>query len=112
MVIMALLGDIMVINLGIDLIRPFPDLIMRYILAPKAKTQQHMNELFAIPADITLAFRIQLMNKMVVVGLMFSFALYPPRESNPQSPDPLRCMTMLGFDQEIVRLARTGGSPR
>ena len=41
MVIMALLGDIMVINLGIDLIRPFPDLIMRYILAPKAKTQQH-----------------------------------------------------------------------
>ena len=34
-----------------------------------------MNELFAIDAGVTLAFRIQLMNKFLVVGLMFSFAI-------------------------------------
>lgn len=34
-----------------------------------------MNELYAIDADVTLGFRVQLMNKIVVVGLMFSFAI-------------------------------------
>lgn len=34
-----------------------------------------MNELWSIDADVTLGFRVQLMNKIVVVGLMFSFAI-------------------------------------
>jgi hypothetical protein len=34
-----------------------------------------MNELWSIDADVTLGFRVQLMNKIVVVGLIFSFAI-------------------------------------
>jgi len=74
-VLVALVGDTFVINLGMDLFRPVPDLVNRYIFARKAKTQAKMNELWSIDADVTLGFRVQLMNKIVVVGLMFSFAI-------------------------------------
>ena len=33
-----------------------------------------MNELASIPADIFLSFRIQLLNKFLVLGLMYGFA--------------------------------------
>ena len=61
-VTMALVGDLMVINLGVDLIRP-GDLIRRAV-AKKAKTQEMMNELYSVPAEITLSFRMQLMIKV------------------------------------------------
>lgn len=38
-VLVALVGDTFVINLGMDLFRPVPDLVNRYIFARKAKTQ-------------------------------------------------------------------------
>ena len=34
-----------------------------------------MNDLYSIPADITLAFRVQLMNKFLLLGLMYGFAI-------------------------------------
>ena len=55
-IMQALVGDMLVINLGVDFIRPHPDLWQRYVLAPKARTQSKMNEIFEIPADVTLAF--------------------------------------------------------
>ena len=69
----ALLGDLLLINLGFDLWRPHPDLFRRYVLAPRVQTQPMMNETYEVRADVTLAFRIQLMSKMLSVGLMFSF---------------------------------------
>jgi len=38
-VIVALAGDAAVINLGVDLFRPVPDLVHRYVFARRAKTQ-------------------------------------------------------------------------
>ncbi|EOD16068.1 hypothetical protein EMIHUDRAFT_459227 [Emiliania huxleyi CCMP1516] len=74
-VIVALVGDATAINLFIDLVRPVPDLFNRYVLARRAKTQAKMDELWTIDADLTLGFRVQLMNKIVFVGLMFAFAI-------------------------------------
>ena len=74
-VLVALVGDATVINLGMDGLRPVPDLIHRYWFSRRAKTQAKMNELWSIDADVTLGFRVQLMNKIVVLGLMFSFAI-------------------------------------
>ena len=51
------------------------DMVRRRILAPAAKTQARMNELASIPADIFLSFRIQLLNKFLVLGLMYGFAI-------------------------------------
>ena len=70
----ALFGDLFFINFIIDGLRP-PELFLKWILAPRAKTQGRMNELFSIPADITLAMRMQLLNKFLLLGLMFSFAM-------------------------------------
>jgi hypothetical protein len=38
-VLIALVGDTFVINLGMDLFRPVPDLVNRYVFARRAKTQ-------------------------------------------------------------------------
>ena len=73
LIIQALFGDMIIIQLGLDLVRP--DIVVRRKLAKRASTQQRMNELYEVPADVTLAFRIQLMNKLLSVGLMFSFGL-------------------------------------
>ena len=70
----AMLGDLTVICWGIDFVRP-GDLIRRRWLAPRAKTQAKANELHAVEAEITLAFRVQLMNKFLLLGLTFSFAM-------------------------------------
>ena len=60
LIINSLVGDLFVIGVLIDCVRP-PDLLLKFILAPRAKTQGRMNELYSIPADITLALRTQLL---------------------------------------------------
>jgi hypothetical protein len=47
LIVNALIGDIFVICILVDTIRP-QDLFVKYILAPAAKTQGRMNELFSI----------------------------------------------------------------
>jgi len=74
LIINGLIGDLFVICIFVDGIRP-QDVIRRRILAPAAKTQARMNDLATIPADIYLAFRVQLMNKFIVLGLMYGFAI-------------------------------------
>ena len=73
LIINGLIGDLFVICIFVDGVRP-QDVVRRRILAPTAKTQARMNELASIPADIFLSFRIQLLNKFLVLGLMYGFA--------------------------------------
>ena len=73
LIINGLIGDLFVICIFVDGVRP-QDVVRRRILAPAAKTQARMNELASIPADIFLSFRIQLLNKFLVLGLMYGFA--------------------------------------
>mmetsp|Transcript_12631 Transcript_12631/g.37072 ORF Transcript_12631/g.37072 Transcript_12631/m.37072 type:complete len:1152 (+) Transcript_12631:76-3531(+) len=70
----ALLGDILFIQFGMDLVRPF-DLVKKKCFAKRAKTQARMNELYACSADGMLAFRLQILVKVLVLGLFFSFAM-------------------------------------
>lgn len=72
-VLMMILGDLLVVNLGLDLFRP-ADLIRRR-MARFAKTQGQMNELYACPGEGVLPFRLCVMCKSMVVGTMFSFAM-------------------------------------
>ena len=72
LVINVLIGDSIIINLGIDGCRP-DNLIRRYLLAPRAKTQAKMNQLYVTSAEIWLAFRLQLFAKVFLLTLMFSF---------------------------------------
>ena len=74
-VLSALLGDVLVIGLGIDFFRPIPDLMRRYILGRNAQTQAKKNEFWSASGELVIGYRIQLMNKIVWVGLMFSFAI-------------------------------------
>ena len=74
LIVNALIGDLLFIGVVVDGLRP-PDLFVKYFLAPRAKTQGRMNELFSIPADITLSMRMQLLCKFLVLGLMYSFAV-------------------------------------
>ena len=72
-ILTALVGDFLFINLLIDLVRP-DVLLMRRVLAPRARTQRAMNALYKRDADIYVAFRLQLINKMVVVALIYGTA--------------------------------------
>ena len=74
MILNVLVGDLFVINLGIDLGRP-DILIARHVLAKRLHTQRELNQMFAPRADIYLAFRLQLITKFVVVTLLYSTAL-------------------------------------
>ena len=74
MILNVLVGDLFVINLGIDLGRP-DILIARHLLAKRLHTQREMNQMFAPRADIYLAFRLQLITKFIVVTLLYSTAL-------------------------------------
>ena len=60
MILNVLVGDLFVINLGIDLGRP-DILISRHVLArsTRLRTQRELNQMFAPRADIYLAFRLQ-----------------------------------------------------
>ena len=56
-----------VINLGIDGLKP-DVLVRRYLIAPRLKTQAKMNRAYIIDADVQLAFRLQLLAKVLSVG--------------------------------------------
>ena len=76
MVLNVLIGDIFVINLGIDLGQP-GQLITKYLQAPHAKTQRELNSIITSSrnADIYLAFRLQLVVKIIVICLIYSGAI-------------------------------------
>ena len=74
LIINVIVGDTVVINLGIDCLRP-DILVRRYLLAPRKKTQFDMNETYTIDADIWLAFRLQLAAKVILLSMMFSSAI-------------------------------------
>ena len=74
LIINALIGDLVVINLLIDGLKP-EVMIQRYVLTRWAKTQARMDDMWVIPADITLAFRVQLTNKFLLLGMQYSFAI-------------------------------------
>mmetsp|Transcript_13572 Transcript_13572/g.41242 ORF Transcript_13572/g.41242 Transcript_13572/m.41242 type:complete len:456 (-) Transcript_13572:335-1702(-) len=74
MVLNVLIGDTFVINLGIDLVQPGL-LYARHVAAPAATTQREMNAILSPKADIYVAFRLQLVAKLVVITLIYSSAL-------------------------------------
>ena len=74
LIINVVIGDSVIINLGIDGGRP-DRLIKRFLLAPHAKTQTKMNALYMTSPDIWLAFRLQLFAKVFLLTLMFSSAM-------------------------------------
>ena len=61
----VLLGDMVVINIGIDCGRP-DVFIMRNFIAPRCKTQSKMNRAYIVDADVYLAFRLQLVAKVTL----------------------------------------------
>ena len=74
LIINALIGDLTIINLLIDGLKP-EVLLQRYVFTRGALTQSRMNEMWVMPADITLAMRMQLTNKFLMLALQFSFAI-------------------------------------
>jgi len=72
-VLNSLVIDCIIVNLGVDFIRPEVKFI-RHVLAPRARTQRQMNTLYKRNADIYLSFRLQLMCKFFVCGLLYSTA--------------------------------------
>ena len=74
LIINALIGDLVLINLLIDGLKP-EVLLQRYVFTRSALTQSRMNEMWVMPADITLAMRMQLTNKFLMLALQFSFAI-------------------------------------
>ena len=52
-----------------------PVLVQRRLVAPRAPTQHAMDEAYAAPAGIYLAFRLQLAGKFVVLATMFGAAI-------------------------------------
>ena len=71
--LMSIVGDLVVVNLGLELVRP-GDLLRRW-RARHSKTQQQMNELYACGGEFILPYRTCMMCKVMGVGTMFSFAL-------------------------------------
>ena len=74
LILNSLVGDTIIIGLGVDGLRP-DVLIQRYVLAPRAKSQFRMNELYAVDSDIQLAFRLQLGAKIFMLTLVFGPAI-------------------------------------
>ena len=68
-VISALVGDMVVINFGIDFLRP--DVIIARRLAKRSRTQRQMNGGYKRDADIYIAFRLQLLVKAIFITLMY-----------------------------------------
>ena len=58
MIFNVLIGDLIVINIFIDLCQPGLQ-IARYLLAPRAHTQREQNQIYTPNADIYVAFRLQ-----------------------------------------------------
>jgi len=74
MIFNVLIGDLIVINIFIDLGQPGL-LIARYLIAPRAHTQREQNHIYTPQADIYVAFRLQLVTKTMVICLIYSTAL-------------------------------------
>ena len=73
LVLNSLVGDLVLVNIGIDFLRP--DVILfRHFLAKRARTQRAMNALYKRDSDIYVAFRLQLVCKFFVCGLLYSTA--------------------------------------
>ena len=68
------LGDAIFIQLLLDFVQ-LPVLINRCFIAPRLTTQQAMDESYAAPAGIYLAYRLQLAGKFVVLCTMFGSAI-------------------------------------
>ena len=58
MILNVLIGDLLFIQIVLDLLQPGV-LLARHVHAPAAPTQREMNELYVAPADIYVAFRLQ-----------------------------------------------------
>ena len=74
LILNGLVGDTLIIGLGVDGLRP-DVLLRRHVLAPRAKSQFRMNELYAIDSDVQLAFRLQLGAKVFMLTLLFGPAI-------------------------------------
>ena len=70
----VMLGDAIFIQVLLDFVQ-IPVLINRLFIAPRATTQKAMDQAYAVPAGIYLAFRLQLAGKFVVLCTMFGSAI-------------------------------------
>lgn len=73
LVVNALIGDLIIINLVVDLLQPGA-LIQRLVATRTELTQRGMDQAYAVPRDLYLAFRLQLALKFVVLSLMYGAA--------------------------------------
>ena len=69
-----LFGDFIFIQVLMDWVR-IDTLVARTILAPRASSQHEMNRIYAAPAGIYLAFRMQQAGKYVILAPMFGSAI-------------------------------------
>ena len=75
-----LIADLFIINVLVEGVRIFDALPLRHLLAPRARTQQQMNERYATRNPLYLPYRWQLTCKFLLFGGTFSYglpALYP-----------------------------------
>ena len=66
MILNVLIGDLLFIQIVLDLLQPGV-LLARHVHAPAAPTQREMNELYVAPADIYVAFRLQVNTHALVL---------------------------------------------
>ena len=70
----VMFGDAIFIQVLLDLVQ-IPIVISRSVVAPRAATQQAMDQAYIAPAGIYLAFRLQLAGKFVVICTSFGSAI-------------------------------------
>ena len=70
-----LVGDILAIVLIVEGLRVFDAVPLRYLFAPRQPTQHRMNLWFTLRAPFYLPYRMQLVNKYIIIGIGFSSAL-------------------------------------
>ena len=68
-------GDILAIVLIVEGLRVFDAVPLRYLFAPRQPTQHRMNLWFTLRAPFYLPYRMQLVNKYIIIGIGFSSAL-------------------------------------
>ena len=69
------MGDILAIVLIVEGLRVFDAVPLRYLFAPRQPTQHRMNLWFTLRAPFYLPYRMQLVNKYIIIGIGFSSAL-------------------------------------
>ena len=70
----VMIGDCIFIQILLDFVQ-IPVLVNRLCIAPHASTQQAMDQAYAMPAGIYLAFRLQLAGKFVILATVFGSAI-------------------------------------